>query len=281
MALHGRVAIVVGGSGGIGVVTVRALVSAGATVVVAAMGDSRLDAIAAELAGTSPASFVVATDIRSRTDIDRAVAMTIVRFGRIDALVNAAGVGSRPVFTDEEDADLERILAVNLLGCARTMHAVLPIMKAQRRGAIVNIGSVAGEIGLIGMYSASKFGLRGLTDSLRREVRSDGIRITLVEPGFVQTPMNPAYPPLPPPEIVADAVVRAIMHPKRRMVVPRRYLPAVVIAGAFPGLIDAVFGNGSVRRRLHKGVSDAPPPTPQAPPKGVHSNGAGSVARQH
>jgi NAD(P)-dependent dehydrogenase (short-subunit alcohol dehydrogenase family) len=281
MALHGRVAIVVGGSGGIGVVTVRALVAEGATVVVAAMDDARLDAIAAELAGTSPASFVVATDIRSRSDIDRAIAMTIVRFGRIDALVNAAGIGSRPIFSDEEDADLERILAINLLGCARTMHAVLPIMKAQRRGAIVNIGSVAGEIGLIGMYSASKFGLRGLTDAVRREVRSEGIRITLVEPGFVQTAMNPAYPPLPPPEIVADAVVRALRHPQRRVIVPRRYLPAVVIAGAFPGLVDAVFGNGRVRRRLRKGVADAPPAmTAETPANGVHPNGAG-VARQH
>ena len=78
------------------------------------------------------------------------------------------------------------MLAVNLLGAARMMHAVLPVMKAQRRGAIVNVGSVAGEAGVLGMYSGSKFGLRGLNDSVRREVRSYGIGVTLIEPGFVQ-----------------------------------------------------------------------------------------------
>ena len=87
-------------------------------------------------------------------------------------LANVAGIGSSPSLCDCTDDELERVLAVNLLGAARLMHAVLPVMKAQRRGAIVNVGSVAGEAGVMGIYSASKFGLRGLSDSVRREVRS-------------------------------------------------------------------------------------------------------------
>jgi len=97
-------------------------------------------------------------------------------------LANVAGVGSSPSFCDSTDEELERVLAVNLLGAARMMHAVLPIMKAQRRGSIVNVGSIAGGSGVMGMYSGSKFGLRGLTDSVRREVRSENIGVTLIEP---------------------------------------------------------------------------------------------------
>jgi NAD(P)-dependent dehydrogenase (short-subunit alcohol dehydrogenase family) len=259
MTLSGEVAIVVGGSGGIGAATVRALAERGATVVVAAPADERLDAIEAELEAGGVRALVVPTDITRRPDVDRAVARALVAFERIDVLVNAAGTSSRPSFADESDADLERVIAVNLLGCARTMHAVLPVMRAQRRGSIVNVGSVAGEVGVMGIYSASKFGLRGLTDSVRREVRADGIHVTLIEPGFVQTPMNPPTPRLPPPEIVAAAIVRAIAHPRRRVIVPRRYRPAVAIAHAFPGLIDTVFANGHVQDRLnHEARSPKP-----------------------
>ncbi len=89
-------------------------------------------------------------------------------------------------------------------------------MKAQRSGSIISLGSVAGEIGVLGIYSATKFGLRGLSDTVRREVRSYGIGVTLIEPGFVQTSMNPAMTNLPSPDIVADAIIAAIRRPRRQ-----------------------------------------------------------------
>jgi NAD(P)-dependent dehydrogenase (short-subunit alcohol dehydrogenase family) len=237
-ALRGRVVVVVGASGGIGSATVRALYRRGATLALAAPGDALLDRIAAEVAAAGTPSIAVPTDLAQRGDIDRLVSQTVDAFGRIDVLVNAAGITSRPALTDESDADLERVVAINLLGCARTMHAILPVMMAQRSGSIVNIGSVAGEIGVMGMYSATKFGLRGLTDSVRREVRSHGIDVTLIEPGFVQTPMNPPEPKLPPPEIVANAVVAAIRRPRRCVIIPPVYRGAVLVAGLLPGILD-------------------------------------------
>ncbi len=246
------VAIVAGASGGIGSVTVRALLRAGMSVVLAAPQDDLLDALAREVAPYGERVLVVPTDITRRAEVDALVARALVRFRRIDVLVNVAGIGSAPSFADSTDEEIERVLAVNLLGAARTIHAVLPVMKAQRGGAIVNVGSVAGETAVLGIYSASKFGLRGLNDSLRREVRSDGIGVTLIEPGFVRTPMNPAMNGLPGPEIVADAILAAIARPRRKHIVPGNYRLPVLLFKAFPVLADVVFGNVRIQRRLNR-----------------------------
>jgi len=252
MTLHGRVAIVVGASGGIGAATVDALFRDGATVVLAGLEDERLEEVASAAEARGASYLVVPTDITRRVDVDRLIARTLVAFGRVDVLVNAAGIATRPSLADESDTDLERVVAINLLGCARTIHAVLPIMKAQRSGSIVSIGSVAGKIGILGIYSATKFGLRGLCDSVRREVRSLGIGVTLIEPGFVQTPMNPPTPRLPPPDIVADAVISAIRRPRRSVIVPSRYRVAVMLENAFPGALDLIFGSAHIQERMNR-----------------------------
>ncbi|HEV2738337.1 MAG TPA: SDR family NAD(P)-dependent oxidoreductase [Candidatus Elarobacter sp.] len=252
MPLDERVAIVVGASGGIGATTVRAFLAERFIVVLAAPQDALLDAIARELEVFGERVLVVPTDITVRGDVDALVARTLVAFGRIDVLANVAGIGSSPSLCDCTDDELERVLAVNLLGAARLMHAVLPVMKAQRRGAIVNVGSVAGEAGVMGIYSASKFGLRGLSDSVRREVRSLNIGVTLVEPGFVRTAMNPSMRDLPGPEIVANAIVAAAARPRRVRVVPARYRVPVFLMKAFPAFADLVFGDARVQRRLNR-----------------------------
>lgn len=258
MTLRGQVAIVVGASGGIGAATVEALTAQGCGVVLAAFPPERLEEMAAVAEARGVPALAVPTDITRRADVDAVVARTLVTFGRVDILINAAGVSTRPSLADETDADLERVVAVNLLGCARTIHAVLPIMKAQRRGSIISVGSVAGRIGLLGIYSATKFGLRGLCDSVRREVRRFGIHVTLIEPGFVQTEMNSRMTNLPPPSIVADAIVDAIAHPRRTVVVPRSYRVAVALSEALPGFVDTVFSNERVQARLNRDAM-APP----------------------
>jgi NAD(P)-dependent dehydrogenase (short-subunit alcohol dehydrogenase family) len=228
------------------------MLARGMRVVVAAPADALLDAIVAELEPFGDRALVVATDITKRREIDALVARTLAQFGRIDVLANVAGTSSHPALCDDSDADLERVLAVNLLGAARLMHAVLPVMKAQGAGAIVNVGSVAGEAGVMGVYSGSKFGLRGLTDSVRREVRAAGIRVTLVEPGFVRTRMNAAMDNLPGPEVVADAIVAAIERPHRVVIVPRRYRMAVWLFNLVPALTDLVFGNARIQERINR-----------------------------
>jgi NAD(P)-dependent dehydrogenase (short-subunit alcohol dehydrogenase family) len=253
--LAGRVAIVTGASGDIGSATVRALAAAGAHVVLAApIGETQaLNRLAAEAEALGVRTLVVPTDVTVRGDIDRLVRSTSEAFQTIDVLANVAGIGSSPALLGDTDEELQRVIEVNLLGSARMIHAVLPVMKAQRRGAIVNVGSVAGEAGVMGIYSASKFGLRGLTDTVRREARSSKIGVTLVEPGFVRSRMNAAMGDgLPSPDIVAHAVVRAVLRPRRCVIVPRYYAVPIAIAKLFPGLMDRVFGDARIQQRLNR-----------------------------
>jgi NAD(P)-dependent dehydrogenase (short-subunit alcohol dehydrogenase family) len=253
--LQDATAIVVGASGGIGSATAHALAKAGANLVLAAPADERtaLETLAALVEQHGVRAIAVPTDVTVREEIDNLVKATLDTFARIDVLAYIAGIGSPPSLCDSSDQEIARVFDVNLVGCARTMHAVLPVMKAQRSGTIVNIGSIAGEAGVMGVYSASKFGVRGLSDSVRREVRADGIRVSLIEPGFVRTQMNAAMGDgLPGPEVVADAIVDAIRRPRRVRIVPKRYVPAVLLARAFPGLLDLVFGDARIQQRLNR-----------------------------
>lgn len=255
MKLNGAAAIVIGASGGIGSATAHALARAGANLVLAAPLAERgaLEALTSDVAQHGVRAIAVPTDVTVRAEIDNLINATLDALGRIDALTYIAGIGSAPSLCDSTDEEIARVFDVNLVGCARAMHAVLPVMKAQRSGAIVNIGSIAGEAGVMGVYSASKFGVRGLSDSVRREVRADGVRVTLIEPGFVRTQMNEAMGDgLPGPEVVADAVVDAIRKPRRVRIVPKRYVLPVVLARAFPGLIDLIFGDARIQQRLNR-----------------------------
>ena len=254
LRLKGAVAIVTGASGGIGAVTARAFAHRGTNVVLADLTSQlpALQTLAREVEATGVQALVMPTDVTKREDIDRLVEATMERFHRIDVLANVAGIGASPSICDTTDEELERVVSVNLLGCARLMHAVLPIMKAQRRGSIINIGSIAGEVGIMGIYSGSKFGLRGLTDSVRREVRSLNIGVTLIEPGFVRTKMNPSMHVLPGPEIVADAIVAAAVRPRRRIIVPKMYHFPAFIVNRFAGFADLVFGDARIQERINR-----------------------------
>jgi NAD(P)-dependent dehydrogenase (short-subunit alcohol dehydrogenase family) len=255
MKLRDRVAIVTGASGGIGSATVRALTAAGAHVVMAAPSNqmAAMEALQVETLVPGVRTLIVPTDVTSRADIDNLVKITVDTFGTIDVLANVAGISSTPAIGDDSDAGLESVLNVNLLGTARMIHAVLPIMKARGRGSILNIGSIAGEAGVMGVYSASKFGVRGLSDTVRREVRSSNIGVTLIEPGFVRTPMNAAMGDgLPSADIVANAIVRAVLRPRRRVIVPWYYAMPVFVFNRFPGFIDMVFGDARIQERLNR-----------------------------
>jgi NAD(P)-dependent dehydrogenase (short-subunit alcohol dehydrogenase family) len=253
VTLRAKAAIVTGASGSIGSVTVRAFAQRGAHVVLAAPESEllRLEELAGEARELGARALVVPTDVTLRADVDRLVARTVEEFGTVDVLAYIAGVGSSPSLCDCTDEEIERVLNVNLLGCARVIHAVLPIMKAKRSGSIVTIGSIAGEAGVMGVYSASKFGVRGLTDSVRREVMSYKIGVTLIEPGFVRSQMNALMESLPSPQIVADAIVRAALRPRRRVIVPKRYRIPVFVFGKIHWFTDLVFGNARIQERLN------------------------------
>lgn len=255
MKLAGRIAVVIGASGDIGSATVRAFAAAGAHVVLAALTSEVhvLDQVAAEAERAGVRALVVPADVTIRAEVDHLVSAALDAFEAIDVLAYVAGVGSSPALCDDTDEELQRVLDVNLSGCARTVQAVLPVMKLQGRGSIVNVGSLAGEVGIMGIYSASKFGVRGLTDTVRREVRGWKIGVTLIEPGFVRGKLNHAMGDgLPSPEIVARAIVRAAVRPRRCVIVPAYYTLPVYIFKLFPGFADRVFGNARIQRRLNR-----------------------------
>jgi NAD(P)-dependent dehydrogenase (short-subunit alcohol dehydrogenase family) len=246
------VVIVTGASSGIGRTIALRLGRPGTTVVLAARRTDELETAAASITAAGGDAVVVPTDVRDPAAItalvDRALAVT----GRLDALINNAGIGGVESILTEDDL-VTKIVDVNLLAPVRLMRAVVPVMRTQGAGSIVNIGSVAGEIGIGGMYSATKFALRGMNDSVRRELGGSGIGVTLIEPGFIDTTPDRSRKRLPGPEIVATAVEKALSRPRRRMVVPVRYRAAIIAANALPALTDRIYAGRAASRREAKG----------------------------
>ena len=249
MKIEGSVVIVTGASSGIGAATALELARRGATVVLAARRTNELNTLAREIDQAGGRAFAVQTDIAWRPDIDRLVQTTIEAYGRVDVLVNNAGIGAGSSVSDADDVAMQRIVEVNLLGPARCIQAVLPHMRRQGHGVIVNVGSVAGEVATTGLYAATKFGLRGLSDALRRELRRDRIAVVLIAPGLIRTAMTASLKlPMPGPELVATAIARAIERPRRKIIVPRWYALPAYVAKLLPGLTDWIVGARPVQR---------------------------------
>jgi len=189
-SLAGRVAIVTGASSGIGRAVAAELVRGGAQVVLAARRATELAAVAGELDAAGPGRAVAQpTDVTDEKAIERMVARAIAEFGRVDILVNAAGLGGfGPVHRLDAEL-LDRVWAVNVRGAILCAKHVVPILAAQGQGAIVNLGSVSSKRGWPQgtPYVASKFALRGFTECLRLELRDSGVRVVLVCPDLTAT----------------------------------------------------------------------------------------------
>jgi NAD(P)-dependent dehydrogenase (short-subunit alcohol dehydrogenase family) len=239
------VAIVTGASSGIGRATALSLASQGWLVVIVGRRAVNLASLKDEIMAGGGVCVVVNADLSKLKDIQNIVEQARVAGGRIDALLNIAGLGGmNQVMTP--DADVQDMIATNLLAPIRLMRAVIPIMRAQGSGAIVNVGSVKGEIAIGGIYSATKYGIRGLTDSVRREIAGSGIHISLVEPGYIATEMTTHRTSrMPGPEVIVRAIESCLTRTRRRVVVPGRYRILILISTMFPALIDRVY-NGKI-----------------------------------
>lgn len=198
-ALDGRVCLVTGGSRGIGAAYARALHAAGARVIVADILDDAGAALAADLGDR--AAFVH-LDVTDEDQWATAVAASVDAFGGIDVLVNNAGIANAAPIEHFTTAKWDAVIAVNLTGTFFGCRAVVPRMKAQhqrdgRLGSIINISSVEGLRGSPGLhgYTAAKFGVRGLTQSLAVELGPAGIRVNSVHPGFIRTDMTTRIDP--------------------------------------------------------------------------------------
>lgn len=189
-ALRGKVAVVTGGSRGIGFSIAQALVAAGVNIVITARNATQLSNAKPkiEAAGIGQVEELRA-DVRSYADVERAVTAAVSRFGGLDILVNNAGVGFFSNVVDMKPDEWSQIIDTNLTGVFNACHAAIPKMRARGGGYIINISSLAGKNAFVGAaaYCASKSGLNAFSEALMQEVRYDNIRVSYVMPGSVST----------------------------------------------------------------------------------------------
>ncbi|MBI2490987.1 MAG: 3-oxoacyl-[acyl-carrier-protein] reductase [Candidatus Rokubacteria bacterium] len=193
--LDGRVAVVTGGTRGIGAAIATSLAEDGAAVVVSGRDADRLGRVAKELEGQGRAVLAVAADAAKREDCDRLVDAAKERFGRIDILVNNAGITRDGLLVRMKDEDWDRVMEVNLRGAFLMTRAAAKAMVRQKSGGrVINIASTAGAMGNAGQanYSAAKAGLIGFTKAAARELAHWGILVNAVAPGLIETDMAAA-----------------------------------------------------------------------------------------
>ena len=222
--LAGRVAVVTGASRGIGRATVLRLAADGAQVVGLARQSADLEDLAATGDGSTGTIASKACDVRSASEVGTVIAAVEAEFGRIDILVNNAGVERVKPVEAVTDADVDATIDTNLRGTFHAIRAVLPGMRQRHSGHIVSVSSAAGIRGFAedAIYCATKFGVVGLMDALDEEVRKDGIRVTTICPGAIDTTLvrwvddDSAYRAhFLRPDDVAEAIAYAVNQPAR------------------------------------------------------------------
>ncbi|RHW24941.1 SDR family oxidoreductase [Nocardioides immobilis] len=190
MKLSGKVAVITGGARGQGAAEAELLAANGAAVIIADVLDEDGDATAARINEGGGRAVYVHLDVSSPEDWTALTTMVERDFGGVDILVNNAGIALRQGLDSTALDDWQRILAVNLTGPYLGIKAIVPLMRRQGGGSIINTGSAAALVGhLTAAYAASKWGLRGLSQSAAREYGPDGIRVNSVHPGLIDTPI--------------------------------------------------------------------------------------------
>jgi NADP-dependent 3-hydroxy acid dehydrogenase YdfG len=193
--LDGTVALVTGASSGIGEATARRLAAEGAAVALVARRKDRLDALAGEIGAAGGKALVLDADITEREQAVGVVEQTVADLGRLDTVINNAGVMLLGPVVDAPVEEWDRMVALNVQGLLYTTHAAMPhLLKAaetepRRVADVVNISSVAGRVARVGsgVYNLTKFGIGAFSDSLRQEVNTRHVRVSLVEPGATST----------------------------------------------------------------------------------------------
>ena len=239
------VALISGASSGIGAELARQAVTQGAKVGLLARTTKDLEQLQAELGDRA---VVAAADVTSSADVEAAVKHVEAALGPIDIVVNNAGIGHYGTFLDTDVEDFERMVQTNYLGAVRLLKAALPGMVERRRGHVVSVGSISGRIGspFEPAYSASKFALTGLTEALSVELAPFGIKVSLVNPGPVQTPFfanrghhyERTRPKQVTPGKVASTIIKAVEGNRAEVYVSPMLRQAVVSKTLVPPLFQ-------------------------------------------
>ena len=187
--LSGRVAAITGASSGIGEATAVTLARAGAAVSLAARRSDRIDQLAERIESEGGRALAIETDVTDEEQANVFVRRTKDELGRLDVLVNNAGVMLLGPVIGADTSEWRRMIEVNLLGLLYCTHAALPIMGEQGSGHIVNVSSVAGRFANLGsaVYNLTKFGVNAFSEALRQEVVGANVKVTVIEPGMVET----------------------------------------------------------------------------------------------
>jgi NADP-dependent 3-hydroxy acid dehydrogenase YdfG len=252
-AIQGKAVIVTGASSGIGESTAREFAMAGAMTVLAARREGRLKRLEKEIEEMGGTALAVPTDLTDRDQITHLVQETLDRFGRIDILANIAGWAVYDWFEELSPEEVRQAFEVNIIGLAELTRQVIPAMKAQRSGFILNMSSYVSRISVPPMtvYASTKYAVEGLTDGLRRALAPWGITVIRIHPSsvagteFNQHVVRPGmvkYKPVPIGRIsrerLARHVVGLIEKPRRALFISRLYDVAVVLNKVFPELVD-------------------------------------------
>ena len=189
MDFSGCSTVITGGSRGLGLVVARELGRQGARITIAARDEAELQRAREDLAERGIEATIVVCDVGNRDEANKLIDDVVERTGRIDVLINNAGIIQVGPLEHMERADFEQAMAVHFWGPLQTMTAAIPVMRGQRFGRIVNVSSIGGKIGVphLTPYCASKFALTGLSESIRAEIAKDGIHVTTVCPGMMRT----------------------------------------------------------------------------------------------
>jgi 3-oxoacyl-[acyl-carrier protein] reductase len=225
--LEGKVAIVTGASRGIGRSTALALAAEGAAVVVNyASSSGAADAVVAEITAQGGKAIALKADVSQEAEVDQMVETTIAQLGRIDILVNNAGITRDTLLLRMKLEDWQAVIDLNLTGVFLCTRAISKIMLKQKSGRIINITSVAGQMGNAGQanYSAAKAGVIGFTRTMARELASRGITVNAVAPGFIATDMTS--------DLNAEPILQMI--PLKRYGQPEDIAGMVAFLGAAP-----------------------------------------------
>lgn len=254
--VKGTTAVITGATSGIGRDTALEFVASGASVVVAGRREERLNDLVREIEAKGGEALAVRTDVAEEAQVEKLIAKSIERFGRIDTLVNNAGVGLAAKFVDQSLEDFRRVMDVNFWGTVYACRAVVPQMKRQGGGGvIINVSSIFGKRGMPfeTAYSASKFAMAGFSEALRAELMSEAIDVVTIYPGAVETEifesaanqtgmeMLSAFPRFPSRQM-ARIIVQSARVPLSEVVMAID-AQAIDLARKFvPGLLDLALG---------------------------------------
>lgn len=187
--IEGKVVVITGASSGLGEAAARLLAEKGAKLVLGARRKERIDALVQEIAASGGSAEAVATDVTVRADVDALVGTAVERFGRVDVMINNAGVMLVSPVERLKVEDWDRMIDVNIKGVLYGIAAALPVMQRQKSGHLINVSSVAGHKvrPTSAIYSATKHAVRALSEGVRQELKAYRIRSTIISPGAVAT----------------------------------------------------------------------------------------------